>query len=355
MTAGLRGTFVLSSTQTEVDGLRPNGPGGLETLVVGAFWRWTGQITCLDAPSDLLLLGGALGEAEVRKRAGRRVRKMFGSMVGNAVDGDPRDAPWGTEGVFVITDGCDTYSAAIIGLSDNRWYFVFTDRVPNADRDFRIVAVTRPAKTERRTRPVGSTGMVCFAPGTQIATPQGMRPVEGISPGDRVETRDDGPQPVIWAGHTDISAAQMTAGPDQRAIWVAPGAYGSDTFGGGVVLSPDHRILLEGAVARVLFNTDEVLVPAVQLIDDAKLRRMPLRRNQRYYHLMLERHQVIWANGLACESFHPGDADLLALENQQRLAFIEVAPDAFRDVSQYGGHARRCLSGAETAIMRHAI
>mgnify|MGYP003561850666 FL=1 len=42
--------------------------------------------------------------------------------------------------------------------------------------------------------------LICFANGTRIATPRGERPVEDIRPGDRVMTRDNGPQPVRWAG-----------------------------------------------------------------------------------------------------------------------------------------------------------
>ncbi len=47
MGTGLRATFVISWSQTEVDGLRAASP---DALSVGAAWRWTGNAVRIDAP-----------------------------------------------------------------------------------------------------------------------------------------------------------------------------------------------------------------------------------------------------------------------------------------------------------------
>ncbi|HEX9857440.1 MAG TPA: hemolysin-type calcium-binding protein, partial [Paracoccaceae bacterium] len=69
MKTGSRGTFVISWSQTETDGLRA---APLDVLNVGAAWRWTGEPVRVDGPHQgLLILEGAEGAADIRKRAAR--------------------------------------------------------------------------------------------------------------------------------------------------------------------------------------------------------------------------------------------------------------------------------------------
>ena len=70
MKTGSLGTFVISWSQTEVDGLKA---APLDVLAVGTTWRWTGAAVRVDGPQGLLLLEGAEGAADIRKRAARMV------------------------------------------------------------------------------------------------------------------------------------------------------------------------------------------------------------------------------------------------------------------------------------------
>ena len=72
MNMGSLGTFVISWSQTEVDGVA-GAPKSL--LTVGATWRWSGGIVRIDRPQDVLLLSEANGAADLRKRAARAVRR----------------------------------------------------------------------------------------------------------------------------------------------------------------------------------------------------------------------------------------------------------------------------------------
>ncbi len=56
MKTGFQGTFVISWTQTEADGLQ--GPL-LDGLRVGASWRWSGVAVRVDGPQDVLIPNGA--------------------------------------------------------------------------------------------------------------------------------------------------------------------------------------------------------------------------------------------------------------------------------------------------------
>ena len=106
MKTGSRGTFVISWSQTEIDGLAA---GPLDALAVGASWRWTGKAVQVDAGSGPLILEGAEGVAETRKRAARMVRRLIGAAVSPRSGGegtpdleDDTDLP---DQGFIVTDG----------------------------------------------------------------------------------------------------------------------------------------------------------------------------------------------------------------------------------------------------------
>ena len=79
MKTGSSGTFVISWSQTETDGLKA---AQLDVVNVGAVWRWTGVPVRVDGPQNILLLDGAEGAADMRKRAARVVRRLIGVAVG---------------------------------------------------------------------------------------------------------------------------------------------------------------------------------------------------------------------------------------------------------------------------------
>ena len=66
-------------------------------------------------------------------------------------------------------------------------------------------------------------------------------------------------------------------------------------------------------------------------------------------HLLLEGHQVIWANGTLAETLYPPEIPLAALDAHQRAALRVSLPDLSAPVQP----VRRCLSSPEAAILRH--
>lgn len=138
----------------------------------------------------------------------------------------------------------------------------------------------------------------CFLRGTRIATPRGEVAIEELVAGDLVETLDHGPQPLVWVG-----SRRAEATGDQAPIRIRPGALGNRR---DLLVSPNHRMLLSGPMAEVLFGEAEVLVPAKFLVNDRDIRRSPRRRAE-YFHLLFARHQVIFAEGAPAESLFPGE------------------------------------------------
>ena len=202
------------------------------------------------------------------------------------------------------------------------------------------------------------SGVICFTSGTRIATPSGARPVEALRPGDRVITRDNGAQEVIWTGQRHISGARLHAMPHLRPVRICAGALGQGAFGegrpdGDLLVSPGHRILMQGHAARALFRCEEVLVRAGDLVDDRRIRTDLALREVTYHHILLERHEVLFANGIGADSFHPGEADPAGLDAADHARLREVSPAFVSDPGSYGDFARRGLTSAEAALFLH--
>lgn len=144
---------------------------------------------------------------------------------------------------------------------------------------------------------VGDLGQPCFVAGTMIDTPDGPRPVEELGVGDLVLTLDHGPQVISWTGR------RVVKGQDNFApIRFAPNALGNKVE---LLVSPQHRILIGGWRAELLFGEDEVLVAAKHLVNGDLIHVSPMREVS-YHHILFDEHEVVFSNGIPSESFHPG-------------------------------------------------
>ncbi|MFN4131169.1 MAG: Hint domain-containing protein, partial [Paracoccaceae bacterium] len=106
----------------------------------------------------------------------------------------------------------------------------------------------------------------CFTPGTLITTPMGPQRVETLQPGDQVLTRDSGFQEICWAGRRDLGLADLIVNPALRPVRIAKGALGDGLPQRDMLVSPQHRMLMEAARAELLFGEREVLVAALHLV-----------------------------------------------------------------------------------------
>jgi hypothetical protein len=353
MGTGFRGTFVISWSQTEVDGLRA---APLDALVVGAVWRWTGSSVRVEGPQEFLLLEGAEGAAEIRKRAARVVRRLVGVAVGagarpQSQHHDPQDEM--PDQSFVVTDGHQSHAVTVIDVPDTgARLLLFVGTPPPADTDLWVVR-TALDRTARAAGARAAGGVICFTPDTAIKTPEGPRLIQDLRPGDRILTRDNGAQAVMWTGHRRMTGARLYAMPHLRPIRFRTGALGIGRPDRDLIVSPQHRMLVKGAAARALFNTPEVLVAAEDLLSDMAVTVDHALREVTYVHILLERHNIVWANGLETESFHPSNTALDMVEPAQRATLLGLLPGIADNPHTYGDYARRNISGSEAAILRH--
>lgn len=184
----------------------------------------------------------------------------------------------------------------------------------------------------------------CFVAGTMIDTPDGPRAVHMLEPGDLVNTRDHGPQPVRWVGRRTVPAKGAFA-----PVRIRAGALGDhDT----VMVSPQHRVLVQDVLAHLMFEEPEVLAAARHLVNDNSIRVVEGGRVD-YVHVLFDQHEIITANGLLSESFLPGPeiTNIFAEETLSEITALFPELDAATGEG-YGPPARRVLKGYEAAAIR---
>ena len=351
MQAGVRGTFVISWSQTELDGLRG---APLSALEPGVSWRWSGAAVRVDGPGDVLTLDGSTDIDVLRARAHAAARRLLGRAVPPA-----RRSAGATDGAdplshsFTVTNGSDVWTVSLVDVPEAaRPLLVFVGAMPPVDQTLEVARKPRlGGRLNRITE--GPTGVICFTPGTLLRTPDGEVPVEDLCEGDRIDTRDSGAQEIVWIGRRRMSGARLYAMPELRPVRIRAGALGQGDPQPDLVVSPRHRVLVTGDVARALFNTDEVLVAADDLINDATIARDHGLHSVEYVHLLLPRHHVVWANGVETESFHPASTNLETVEPVQRARLSAIIPGIEDNPRCYGDAARRELTRSEAAILRH--
>jgi hypothetical protein len=135
----------------------------------------------------------------------------------------------------------------------------------------------------------------CYAAGTRILTATGERQVELLQPGDVVltlvgETLDA--HPIKWIGRRRLD---LTAHP--RPHLAAPVRIRKDAFAEGMphtdlVVSPDHAVLADGK-----------LICARQLINGTTIRQEMDWTSVEYFHVELESHAILLAEGMPAESY----------------------------------------------------
>lgn len=350
MGTGFLGTFVISWSQTEVDGL---GAAPISAIQKGAVWSWRGEAVRVDGPTELLRLERGENEMILRRKAARMVRKL----VGAAMSGTDRIQDIDVEeplqdSAFVVSDGQQSYTVTLINVEQGAPLLMFVDQMPPKGVDLWVVHHTLDAAVDDPLDPE-TARVICFTPGTLIETPTGPLPIEQLREGDWVVTKDNGAQEIQWIGSRRMTGARLFALPKLRPIRIRPGALGADWPRRDLVVSPEHRVLVRGEVARALFNTPEVLVSARQLENGHSVTMDYRAREVTYMHLLLPQHEIIFANGVETESFHPADAAMSALRDEDRDRLLELNPELEARPYVYGDHARRQLTASEAAILRH--
>lgn len=179
--------------------------------------------------------------------------------------------------------------------------------------DYRLVG------SDRETAPAkfGDVACVRFARGTHITMASGEQiKIEDLSVGDRVLTRDAGPQEVRWIGSSTVRAVGVYA-----PVVIREGALFNTR---DLVLSPDHRLFIYQRKDRLGAGRSEVLVKVRHLLNGDTVYQQDGGFIE-YFQILFDAHQIIYAEGIAAETLLVDSRTRAALPGE--LTREDILPD----------------------------
>lgn len=180
--------------------------------------------------------------------------------------------------------------------------------------------------------------IACYAAGTRIRTTHGDIAVELLRVGDRAITAGGTASPIVWIGDRRIDCRRHRRPELVRPVRIRAGALGENLPARDLLLSPDHALFVEG-----------VLIPAKHLVNGSSIVQEQV-DSVHYFHVELERHDVLLAENLPAESY---------LDTGNRAEFsggprTSLHAD-FTALHRDGACAPLCVSGPVLAHLRRRV
>ncbi|WCR05141.1 Hint domain-containing protein [Paracoccus saliphilus] len=211
-----------------------------------------------------------------------------------------------------------------------------------------LATASNPVSTTRYSSNVtdyemGLAIVPCFTSGTLIETPTGPVAVENLSKGDLVLTCDNGPQPVRWTGSRKLTAQDLETSPNLRPIRIHASALGKNLPEQDLTVSPQHRVLVRSKIAQRMFSADEVLVAAKHLLEIDGIEIAEDVTQVEYFHILFDRHEVVFSNGAETESLYTGPQALKSFGQAARDEIFTLFPELREQDSVDGRQSARAL------------
>ena len=132
----------------------------------------------------------------------------------------------------------------------------------------------------------------CYVTGTRILTGKGEVPVESLAIGDIVLTAAGEATPILWIGRRSYAGRFIAGQHLMLPVCIKRGALGAAIPHRDLWVSPGHAMLVDGQ-----------LVPAWRLINGVSVIQAEAVNEVTYYHIELDCHNILLANGAPLESF----------------------------------------------------
>jgi autotransporter passenger strand-loop-strand repeat protein len=156
-----------------------------------------------------------------------------------------------------------------------------------ADEYFRLSADAQNEGTL-----ITAEGTPCYCRGTLILTDRGEAAVEDLRIGDRLVTRSGIARPLRWIGRRSYSGRFAAGNRDVLPVLIRRDALADGVPRRDLMVSPLHAMYLDG-----------VLIPAASLVNGRSIVQIESVDKVEYFHLELDTHDVILAEGAASETF----------------------------------------------------
>ena len=186
--------------------------------------------------------------------------------------------------------------------------------------------------------------VVCFTRGMMIEVECGEKAVEDLEIGDLVRTLDNGYQPIRF-----IYKREVLAVGEHAPIIFEPGAIGNTKQ---FVVSQRHRI--HTSCLKFIDGSKNYLIEAIELLNNSTIRISNTHKTVEYFHLMFDKHELLFSSGTISESWQPHRRNLRrdkALREELLAIFPEIAmkgssvnPTPVRKTAKLFGNSKRLRS-----------
>lgn len=211
----------------------------------------------------------------------------------------------------------------------------YSDNTSMAGGSITLTGITASDLTE------DNTNVACFTAGTLIETADGPVEVEALDKSMFLRSYDGGLRPIRALLKRTVDGSGALA-----PIYISAGALGNVR---ALSVSPAHRMLIDDWRAELLFGEPQVLVSANNLLCGDLIYRAPV-ATVTYFHILMDGHEIVFAEGIPTESFHlphanSDDTAERAVANEILIIFPELS--GFRSDVAYRvvkGHEGRVLA-----------
>ncbi len=200
--------------------------------------------------------------------------------------------------VYNPTTGGTSFASTGAALSafNNAANWLTQDASSNQDADNTIPDA--PFLTDPQSPLSSATiSIACYAAGTMILTPQGEVPVETLAIGDALITAFGETRAIKWIGTRAYAGHFVKWNRDVLPITFRAGSIADNTPHRDLVVSPQHAMFI-----------DDVLIPAIALVNGTSITQATSIDRIAYFHIELDSHDVIIAEGAFAETFIDDDS-----------------------------------------------
>ncbi|NSX55835.1 Hint domain-containing protein [Parasulfitobacter algicola] len=182
----------------------------------------------------------------------------------------------------------------------------------------------------------------CFTEDTLITVTNGFKKlVQDLKVGDLVKTKDHGLQPIKWIGRKTVKGTGTFA-----PVVFEKGAVGNSRR---LAVSPQHRMLISSWQCELHFGECEMLCAAIHLCDDFMVWRQECEEIT-YFHVLFDKHEIIYAEDAEAESFYPGEY-ICKADRETHIELYNLFPEIPFCLQDHYTISRPILTGHEASLI----